>query len=45
MFGGMVGLINNTNSLHKFNIETQEWKIVKTKNPPKAIDSHRVCLY
>ena len=41
----MIGLINNTNALHKYNLDSHEWKVVKSTNLPKSIDSHKACLY
>ncbi len=37
--------MNNTNDLHRFQIENRVWKKINTVNTPPAIDSHRAVVY
>jgi N-acetylneuraminic acid mutarotase len=44
MFGGMTNVMNNTNSLHKFDLEQRKWKKIETVNTPGPIDSHKAII-
>lgn len=45
MFGGMTNVMNNTNELHRFHIESRTWKKIVTKNTPVNIDSHKAVIF
>ena len=45
IFGGMVSTMANTDQLHVMDIHSGEWKKPSVVSSPKAIDSHKACVW